>query len=70
VLETSAMPYPDKIRAAIDRVGPERVVYGSDGPGCPPRLELRKVLAAGLTEPERRLVLHDNMQRLFDGVQH
>jgi predicted TIM-barrel fold metal-dependent hydrolase len=70
VLETSAMPYPDKIRAAIDRVGPERVVYGSDGPGCPPRLELRKVLAAGLTEAERRLVLHDNMQRLFDGVQH
>jgi predicted TIM-barrel fold metal-dependent hydrolase len=70
VLETSAMPYPEKIRLAIDRIGPERVVYGSDGPGCPPRLELRKVLAAGLSETERRLVLHDNMQRLFDGVIH
>jgi predicted TIM-barrel fold metal-dependent hydrolase len=70
VLETSAMPYPDKIRAAVDRIGPDRVVYGSDGPGCPPRLELRKVLAAGLSEAERRLVLHDNMQRLFDRVVH
>lgn len=68
VLETSAMPYPHKIREAIDRIGADRVVYGSDGPGCPPRLELRKVLAAGLTPAERRLVLHDNIQRLFDRV--
>jgi hypothetical protein len=28
------------------------------------------VLAAGLSEAERRLVLHDNMQRLFDRVVH
>lgn len=68
VLETSAMPYPHKIREAIDRIGANRVVYGSDGPGCPPRLELRKVLAAGLTAHERRLVLRQNMQRLFDAV--
>lgn len=68
VLETSAMPYPHKIREAIDRVGAHRVIYGSDGPGCPPKLELRKVLAAGLTTEERRLVLHDNTQRLLDGV--
>src|SRR4029077_16393235 len=26
VLETSAMPYPDKIREAVERIGPERVV--------------------------------------------
>lgn len=70
VLETSAMPYPEKIRDAIDRVGPERVVYGSDGPGCPPRLELRKVLAAGLTGLESARVFHDNMQELFDAVVH
>lgn len=70
VLETSAMPYPAKIREAVSRVGAERVVYGSDGPGCPPRLELRKVLAAELSDVERRRVLHDNMQELFDGVDH
>ncbi len=70
VLETSAMPYPAKIREAVSRVGAHRVVYGSDGPGCPPRLELRKVRAAGLTEDESRRVLHDNMCELFDGVVH
>src|SRR5215813_1408081 len=43
VLETSAMPYPAKIRAAVERLGPERVLYASDGPACSPRIELEKV---------------------------
>ena len=46
-LETSAMPYPEHIRTAIERVGPERVLFGSDGPGCNPRLELDKVRSLG-----------------------
>jgi predicted TIM-barrel fold metal-dependent hydrolase len=70
VLETSAMPYPAKIKEAVDRLGPHRVLYGSDGPGCPPRLELRKVLQAGLSERELSLVLRDNVRRLLDGVVH
>src|SRR5690606_9321852 len=44
-LETSAMPYPDAIREAIQRLGPDRVIFGSDGPGCNPALERRKVEA-------------------------
>ena len=27
------MPYPEKIRAAVERLGAERVLYASDGPG-------------------------------------
>lgn len=68
VLETSAMPYPAAISEAVRRVGAERVIYGSDGPGCPPRLEVRKVLAAGLDEEAQRAVLGDNMRRLLAGV--
>jgi predicted TIM-barrel fold metal-dependent hydrolase len=70
VLETSATPYPAKIKEAVDRLGAARVLYGSDGPGCPPRLELRKVLQAGLSQQELSLVLRDNIQRLLDGVVH
>jgi predicted TIM-barrel fold metal-dependent hydrolase len=69
-LETSAMPYPDLIRRAVDVVGPSRVLFASDGPGCSPRLELRKLELAGLTDPERALVCSGNIQRLLDGVQH
>ncbi len=55
-LETSAMPYPGLIRRAIDVIGPSRVLFASDGPGCSPRLEVRKVELAGLRDNERELV--------------
>lgn len=65
VLETSAMPYPRMIREAVDRVGAERVLFASDGPGCRPHLELNKVLLAGLSPAEERKVLHDNVAELI-----
>lgn len=70
VLETSAMPYPARIREAVDRVGADRVLYGSDGPGCPPRLELRKVLAAGLSDAELARVVRENITALVGAVVH
>ena len=68
VLETSAMPYPEKIRAAVERLGPERVLYASDGPACSPRIELEKVRLAGLDEEVERLVLGGNARRILDAV--
>jgi predicted TIM-barrel fold metal-dependent hydrolase len=69
-LETSAMPYPRLIRRAIDAIGPRRVLFASDGPGCSPRLEVHKVELAGLDEEERELVFHANIEGLLNGVQH
>lgn len=65
-LESSAMPYPDKVSEAVARVGAERVLYGSDGPACLPRLELEKVQLAELDRASYRQVTHDNALRLFD----
>lgn len=70
LLETSAMPYPAKIREAVERVGANRVLFASDGPGCRPLLELEKVRMAGLTDDDLRLVLHDNIANLLDQVEH
>jgi predicted TIM-barrel fold metal-dependent hydrolase len=64
-LETSAMPLPPMIRQAIDEVGPQRLLFASDGPGCDPRLEVYKVERAGLSERERELVLSGNILRLW-----
>lgn len=64
-LDTSAMPNPHWIRQAIDQVGPERVLYASDGPGCDPRLEVYKVQRAGLTPAEADLVFGGNILRLL-----
>jgi uncharacterized protein len=68
VLETSAMPYPGKIRSAVDRLGPERVLYASDGPACSPLLELEKVRLARLDANAERLVLGGNAGRILDAV--
>jgi predicted TIM-barrel fold metal-dependent hydrolase len=68
VLETSAMPYPAKIREAVDRVGAARVLYASDGPACSPRIEVEKVRLAGLDPEDERLVLGENAAALLDGV--
>ncbi len=65
VLETSAMPYPDKILAAVDRIGADRVMFGSDGPVSSPALERQKVILAGLGQAAADLVLGGNAQRLL-----
>ena len=64
-LETSAMPYPDMIRTAIERVGARRVLFGSDGPGCNPALELDKVRALQLDPEDEALVIGGNAARLL-----
>jgi hypothetical protein len=65
VLETSAMPYPHKIREAVDRIGAHRVVFGSDGPMARPEVERDKVECAGLTAEQTGLVLGGNAARLL-----
>lgn len=64
-LETSAMPYPAKIGEAVARVGAQRVLFGSDGPGCNPALEIEKVRMAGLEPDAEALVLGGNAAPLL-----
>jgi predicted TIM-barrel fold metal-dependent hydrolase len=68
VLETSAMPYPAKIAEAVRRLGPDRILYASDGPACSPRIEVEKVRLAGLDAAAERLVLGENAARLLAAV--
>ena len=49
-LETSGMPMHTKIREAVERVGPERVLYGSDAPFHHPTVEISE----GARERPRR----------------
>jgi predicted TIM-barrel fold metal-dependent hydrolase len=65
ILETSAMPYPEKIRTAVERIGAERVVFGSDGPVSSPALERQKVVIAALGEEAAALVMGGNAAALL-----
>ena len=68
ILETSAMPYPQLIREAVARIGAERVIYASDGPGCPPAIEVHKVKLARLTPDEEDAIFHGNIRRILGAV--
>lgn len=66
-LETSGMPMHTKIREAVERVGPERVLYGSDAPFHHPEVEIRKVQVSGLSPELVERVLSRNGRALFFG---
>jgi len=70
LLDTSACPYPHEIKRAIELLGAHRVLFGSDGPGCNPGLELRKIKRLNLSQGDLRLVLHDNIASLLERVRH
>lgn len=66
-LETSGMPMHSKIREAVERAGPDRVLYGSDTPFHHPTVELAKVRVSGLSSDQEIGVLGENGRRLFFG---
>ncbi|MCS5497088.1 amidohydrolase family protein [Cnuibacter physcomitrellae] len=67
-LETSGMPMSVKILEAVQKVGADRVMYGSDGPWHEPRVEQLKVQLAGLSPEDLDAVMHGTAQRLFLGA--
>jgi predicted TIM-barrel fold metal-dependent hydrolase len=56
-----------KIREAVERVGPDRVLYGSDTPFHHPSVELAKVRVSGLSAEMTDRVLGENGRALFFG---
>jgi len=65
-LETSAMPYPTKIAEAVRRLGGERIIFGSDGPGCNPALEIQKICQLELEGGIQGAILGGNALRLLN----
>jgi hypothetical protein len=66
-LETSGMPMHTKIAEAVERAGPEKVLFGSDAPFHEIGVELRKVQVSGLSDDLIARVLERNARKLFFG---
>ena len=66
-LETSGMPMHTKIREAYERVGPTRVLFGTDVPFHHPLVEITKVRVSGLDDDAVDRVLSRNGRLLFFG---
>jgi predicted TIM-barrel fold metal-dependent hydrolase len=66
-LETSGMPMHTKIKEAVERVGAERVLYGSDAPFHHPTVEILRVQVSGLEQEQLYQVLCRSGRTLFLG---
>ncbi|MCK8603392.1 amidohydrolase family protein [Desulfoferrobacter suflitae] len=49
----------------VRRYGVDRIMFGSDFPFGDPKSELHKILRLDLTEPQKRAILSDNIERLM-----
>jgi uncharacterized protein len=66
VVETSGC-FGVVVRRALDRLGPERVLFGTEYPLQHPATELTKLASLDLSVPVWRAVSHHNAHRLLGG---
>ena len=64
-LDTSYVRMTQYIRRAIEVAGPNKVIFGSDGPDVNVKVELFKVKSLGLKREDEDLVLYKNILRLI-----
>lgn len=66
--DTSGVRRFDLLEQAVERAGPEKILFGTDGPWLHPGIELAKIRALGLTEPAEQLILGGNFLKLISKV--
>ena len=64
-LATTAVPEPEFIKSAVKALGAERVLFGSNGPGMPPDIQIEVIRRAKLGAEAGALVLGGNAARLY-----
>lgn len=62
--DTSGVRHFDLLVDAVRRAGPDKILFGSDGPWLHPELELLKIRLLGLSAEAERLILGVNFLRL------
>lgn len=64
-VDTAGMTMHSKIKEAVERLGENRVMYGSDLPLGHPAWEIPKVQVSGLEENLLHRVLYENAERVY-----
>ncbi len=65
-LDTAHVESSDMIRKALDEVGPEKIIFGSDSFSDEEmRMELNKIEVLNLSHKEKKLVMGENLARLL-----
>ncbi|UCE14205.1 MAG: amidohydrolase family protein [Candidatus Heimdallarchaeota archaeon] len=66
-LECSYIPHPRRLADAVDMLGPERILFGSDYPWGAQNVnwEKTKVTSAPISFSEKKQILHENARELL-----
>jgi predicted TIM-barrel fold metal-dependent hydrolase len=65
ILETSHMTTYTKVKEAVEKLGDERVMYGSDYPFGETAIEVRRITVAGLKVPARPRLLRQRQSAVL-----
>lgn len=68
--DTAGVRRFDLLEQSVQRAGPNKILFGSDGPWLHPGVELAKVKALNLPKHDEDLVLAGNFLRLISRVGH
>ncbi len=66
--DTAGVRRFDLLEQAVQRAGPEKILFGSDGPWLHPGVELEKIYLLGLSEQEEQKILGGNFLRLISKI--
>jgi predicted TIM-barrel fold metal-dependent hydrolase len=64
-LETSSVLLFRKIEEAVERVGAERILFGTDGPGVHPAPEIAKIRCLHISDEAKTAILGQTARRLL-----
>ena len=66
ILDTTCSAFDNgMIEHAVEEVGAERIIYGSDSPLLDPLLQVAKVKGAEISDEAKELILHGNIERML-----
>jgi len=61
----SSIAYRGAFEKMVERVGADRILYGSDMPMLDPGYQLGRVVRSGIPKEQMRMILSDNARKLF-----
>lgn len=66
MVDTSGLdPELGSVEYSVEKLGADRVLYGSDAPGRDILCQIGRVMAADISEEDRNRILHGNAERLL-----
>lgn len=64
-MDTQINDAPDSLAVAVDAIGAERLVFGSNSPSCSMRASLNLVAEAELSDEQKQMIFAGNLSRIL-----